>query len=189
MTDINSPLKRYFLGWQCRIRQQAVRNDEGRPCEGMRAGVYVSISERNLGPVVINIALSDCVEITSEFQHVVKKTHDPKLRRDSALKILQSAYYQYPAKFDGALYATFAVDSELADVLVSQQECRLAIQQYNQTFDLHCGVEDLPVDDDKFQVTYWHNKMFNATMPARVRILKFLPDWDKSVAEPGVQAA
>lgn len=185
----NNPLERYFLGWQCRIRQQAVRKDEGRPSEGMVAEVYVSISENNLGPLVTNIALSDTTEITSEFRHVVKKTHDPKLRRESALKILQSAYYQYPVKFDGALYATLLLDSELAELLVKQQQCRLVTRQYNQSFDLQCTVVDLPEDNEKYQVTYWHNKMFNATMPARVRILQFLPDWVNSVAEPGVNAA
>ncbi|MEM7260204.1 MAG: hypothetical protein AAF404_22765, partial [Pseudomonadota bacterium] len=180
MTNINQPLQRYFLGWQCRIRQQAVRNDEGRPSEGMLAEVYVSISERNLGPLVTNIALSDTDEITSEFRHVVKKTHDPKLRRDSALKILRSAYYQYPAKFDGMVYASLALDSELAELLVKQQQCRLVIRQYNQSFDLTCAVTELPEDHAAYQVTYWHNKMFNATMPARVRILQFAPDWENS---------
>jgi len=155
----------------------------------MRADVYVSISERNLGPVVTNIALTDAGEITSEFRHIVKKTHDPKIRRESALKILQSAYYQYPAEFDGALYATFLTDSELAEVLVAQQECRLAVSQYNQSFDLTCAVSELSEDDQTYQVNYWHNSMFNSTMPARVRILQFVPDWTRSVAEPGLSAA
>ena len=120
---------------------------------------------------------------------MVKKTHDPKLRRDSALKILRSAYYQYPANFDGALYATMAVDSELAEVLLQQKQCRLVIRQYNQSFDLQCSVVELDEEHEKYQVTYWHNKMFNATMPARVRILQFAPDWAESGAEPGVNAA
>lgn len=182
-------LENYFLGWQCRIRQQAVRNDEGRPSEGMMADLYVSISERNLGPLVTNVVLKDSAEITSEFRHVVRKTHDPKLRRESALKILSSAYYQYPKNFAGALIATFAVESELADLLVAQQECKLVFHQYNQTFELHCSVTELNETDDNFQATYWHNRMFNATLPARVRIIEFAPDWSKSVADPAINAA
>lgn len=152
----------------------------------MCADVYVSISDRKLGPLVTNIALTDSAEITSEFRHVVKKTHDPKIRRESALKILQSAYYQYPAEFDGSLYATFALESELAELLVAQLECRLLTRQYNQTFDLYCAVQEMAVDDDKYQVNYWHNRMFNSTMPARVRVLQFTPDWGSSTAEPGL---
>lgn len=182
-------LKHYFLGWQCRIRQQAVRNDEGRPSEGMRADLYVKVSERNLGPLVTNIVLLDSKEITSEFRHVVMKTHDPKIRRESALKILSSAYYQYPREFDESLMATFAADSELADLLVKQQECKLVLRQYNQTFELQCAVKELPETDDKHQATFWHNRMFNSTMPAHVRIIEFTPDWEVSVADPSVQAA
>ena len=185
----NPMLKKYFLGWQCRIRQQAVRKDDGRPSEGMRADLFVDISERNLGPLVTNLVLKDPTEITSEFRHVVKKTHDPKIRRESALKILSSAYYQHPENFADALMATFAVESELADLLVKQQHCKLVFHQYNQSFELHCAVTELPEPDTDYQATYWHNRMFNATMPARVRILKFTPDWSQSVADPSVNAA
>ncbi len=185
----NQVLKNYFLGWQCRIRQQAVRNDEGRPCEGMRADLFVKVSDKNLGPLVTNIVLKESAEITSEFRHVVMKTHDPKIRRESALKILCSAYYQYPKDFDDSLTATFGADSELADLLVAQQSCKLVLRQYNQTFELQCQVQELSESDSNFQATYWHNRMFNATMPAHVRIIEFTPDWDISVADPSVQAA
>lgn len=182
-------LQNYFLGWQCRIRQQAVRNEEGRPCQGMMADLYVEISERNLGPLVTNIVLQDSSEITSEFRHVVRKTHDPKIRRESALKILSSAYYQYPKKFTDSLMATFALESELADLLVKQQKCKLGFHQYNQSFELQCAVKELADDDEFYQATYWHNRMFNATMPAKVRILEFNPNWTESVANPAINAA
>lgn len=187
MGDKAHPLMDYFLGWQCRIRQHVVRKEEGRPSSGMRAGVYVKISDRNLGPLNTNLVLQDSEEIVSEFRHVVKKTHDPKIRRDSALKILSSAYYQYPKNFKDVLTATFLLESELADLLVAQQECRLEFEQYNQCFKLHCVVAEHTEDDALYQASFWHNSMFNATMPARIRVLSFAPHWQDCVAEPPVR--
>ena len=184
MSESYHPLKEYFIGWQCRLRQQAVRKEEGRPSSGMQAGLFVRLSDRDLGPVNTNIVLNDPEEITAEFRHVVKKTHDPKIRRDSALKILSSAYYQYPKNFCDTLTATFILGSELASLLLEQQECELFFEQYQQTFKLHCTVKELAEDDPRFQVTYWHNSMFNATMPAKVHVLGFTPDWDASIADP-----
>lgn len=174
----------YFIGWQCRIRQHAVRKDDGRPSSGMQAGVFVKISDRDLGPLNTNIVLKDPAEITSEFRHIVKKTFDPKIRRDSAIKILSSAYYQYPKDFNETLTATFLLGSELADLLVAQKECDLVFNQYQQTFKLRCSVAELPENDPMYQATYWHNSMFNATMPARIHVLGFTPDWEVSIADP-----
>ena len=184
MTDKQHPLKDYFIGWQCRLRQQAVRKDDGRPSSGMQAGVFVKISDRDLGPVNTNIVLNDPEEITSEFRHIVKKTFDPKIRRDSALKILSSAYYQYPANFAETMTATFVLGSELAQLLITEKECQLVFQQYQQTFKLECAVTELAEEDLFYQASFWHNSMFNATMPARVHVLGFTPDWDASIADP-----
>lgn len=184
MNKQNHPLMDYFIGWQCRIRQQAVRKDDGRPSSGMQAGVFVKISDRDLGPLNTNIVLQEALAITSEFRHIVKKTFDPKIRRDSALKILSSAYYQYPKSFDETLTATFNLGSELAELLVEQQECDLVFQQYQQTFKLHCAVKEFDESDPHYQATFWHNSMFNATMPARIHVLGFTPDWQNSIADP-----
>ena len=184
MGESNHPLKEYFIGWQCRLRQHASRKEEGRPGSGMKAGLFVKISDRDLGPLNINIVQKDPEEITAEFRHVVKKTHDPKIRRESALKILSSAYYQYPKDFDETLTATFILGSELASLLIGQQECELVFEQYQQTFRLHCKVAEIPEDSLLYQATYWHNYMFNATLPAKVHVLGFTPNWDTSIADP-----
>jgi len=182
-------LRDYFLGWQCRIRQQAVRKNDGRPSEGMRADLYVKVSDKNLGPVTTGMALKNANEMTSEFRHICRKTHDPSLRYQAALKLLGSAYYQHPKNFMDVLLATFAVDSERASLLRDQMECRLAFSQYQQSFQLHCAVEELADTDPTYQSVYWHNKMFNPVLPARVSILKFQPDWTNSSAEPSVARA
>lgn len=187
-------LRDYFYGWQCRLRQQAVRKQEGRPSQGMRADLFVKISDNNLGPINTGLALADtgdgaAEKMTSEFRHICKKTHDPNLRQQAAIKLLGSAYYQHPKTFMDALLATFALDSELAALLRKQGECRLNISQYQQSFQLHCTVEGLVETDAAYQSVYWHNKMFNPVLPASVDMLLFKPDWTASIAEPPVNRA
>jgi hypothetical protein len=38
-------------------------------------------------------------------------------------------------------------------------------------------------ETDAFEATYWHNRLFNSRMPADVKILGFLPDWNGAVFE------
>lgn len=187
-------LRDYFIGWQCRLRQQAVRKHDGRPSQGMRADLYVKVSDNNLGPINTGLALAQtedgyATKVTSEFRHICKKTHDPNLRHQAAIKLLASAYYQHPKTFMHSLMATFAVDSELAALLVEQKECQLHCNQYQQSFQLHCAVDRLAADDPTYQAVYWHNKMFNPVLPASVDILQFTPDWESSIADPPVNRA
>ena len=37
---------------------------------------------------------------------------------------------------------------------------------------------------EKYQASYWHNKLFNPAMPADIRILAFAPDWSSAEADP-----
>ena len=187
-------LRDYFFGWQCRLRQQAVRKNDGRPSEGMRADLYVKVSDKNLGPINTGLALAEtddgnAEKVTDEFRHICKKTHDPNLRHQAALKLLASAYYQHPKTFLHALMATFALDSELAALLVEQRECQLHFSQYQQSFQLHCNVDKLADTDPVYQAVYWHNKMFNPVLPATVEILRFTPEWENSTAQPPVTRA
>ncbi len=186
MNNAAELLRNYFYGWQCRIRQHTVRKEDGRPSSGMQAELYVKVSDRNLGPLNTVLVQADSTDLTKEFRHIVKKTFDPSIRRESALKILSSAYYQHPKTFDDRLTATFAIDSELAGLLVEQKECDLVFKQYQQSFKVRCSVTVLSDDDDAYQATYWHNSMFNATMPAALTVLSFKPDWEASSADPAV---
>jgi len=153
-------LRDYFLGWQCRLRQHAVRKEEGRPSQGMRATLV--LKNKAYGPVNTGLIKKDAEEITSEFMHIVKKTHDPNLRQQSAIKLLSSVYYQYPKEFDDCVTATFATDSKLAKSILKAGTCRLQFEQYNQKFDLPCNVAKIPNTDTAYQSTFWHNRMFNS---------------------------
>ena len=178
-------LRNYFYGWQCRIRQHAVRNEDGRPSQGMLATLSVKSGE-SAGPFVTGLVKQDASQITAEFRHIVKKTHDPNLRQQSAIKLLSSVYYQYPKEFADYLTTTHAADSELADQLVELGACELLFEQYQQQFTLVCSVEKLAIETDAYQTTYWHNRMFNPVMPATITVLSFIPDWDLCSATPEV---
>jgi len=177
-------LRDYFYGWQCRLRQHAVRKADGRPSQGMQATLSVKSVEQ--GRVITGLVKQDASEVTSEFRHIVKKTHDPNLRHQAAIKLLSSVYYQYPKDFLDSITATFATDSKLAKRLVKSDKCDLCFQQHQQQFNIPCTVKLLDVKSDAYQATYWHNHMFNPVMPAEILVLGFSPRWQKATAAPEV---
>lgn len=182
--DDAQKLRDYFLGWQCRLRQHAVRKAEGKPSTGMQATLV--LADKAYGPVNTGLVKIDSEEITSEFKHIVRKTHDPKLRQESAVKLLSSVYYQYPKEFDDCITATFTMDSKLAKGIIDNGTCQMHFEQYNQKFELMCAVTELADSDSVYQTTFWHNRMFNPVLPAKICVLKFEPDWNASIATPPV---
>jgi len=185
MTDAKK-LRDHFLGWQCRLRQHAVRKADGRPSAGMQATLVPVNLDKKYGPVNMGLVKKDPTEITAEFQHIVKKTHDPNQRQQGAIKLLSSVYYQYPKEFDDCLTATFALNSEVAQLLVEGGKCELLFEQHQQQFHLQSKVKSLAENNAAYQTTYWHNRLFNPTMPAKINVLRFKIDWQASTAAPAV---
>lgn len=177
-------LRAHFLGWQCRLRQHAVRQGGGRPSAGMRPRLRLAGSEPDLGPVTVLIVKAAPQEVTSQFRHLARKTHDPVERYNGALKVLAEAYYQRPQEFSDELTALFGQVSELADRLLEAGRCRLLFEQYSQSYELPCSLRALPEDHPAFQATYWHNSLFNPNLPGGVRVLAFRPDWSAASADP-----
>ncbi len=177
-------LRAHFLGWQCRLRQQAVRQGGGRPTAGMCPEVRLDGAERELGPVTVLIVKAAPQEVTSQFRHLARKTNDPAERYNGGLKVLAEAYYQRPQEFSDELTALFGPASELADRLVEAGRCDLLFEQYSQRYELPCGLRALPEDHPAFQATYWHNSLFNPNLPGGVRVLAFRPDWSAASADP-----
>ena len=181
-------LRAHFLGWQCRVRQHAVRQGGGRPSEGMRPRVLVGEPEggpeADLGSVTVLINKREPQEATSQFRHLARKTHDPVERYQGALKILSEAYYQKPEDFSDELAALFGEVSESADRLLAAGRCRLLFAQFSQSYDLPCSLRLLPESHPAFQATYWHNSLFNPNIPGGVRVLAFRPDWAQAPADP-----
>ena len=175
-------LRLAFLGWQCRLRQLSVREQDGRPSAGMRPELQVA--GQDAGKITVVITLAEPEASTDELRHIVKRTHDPRERYEAALRLLQSAYFQEPRRFDDRLTAVFGVEAELPAKLSGRSDCMLAFAQFNQHYRLACRAECLEPEDPAFQATYWHNALFNPSLPARVQVVGFKPDWSQARAEP-----
>jgi len=171
-------LRREFIGWQCRLRQMAARQDGGRPSSGMRPRVVDAASRIELSPgIVALIVESDPENSTRLFRYQYLKTHDPNERWDKVLEILQGSYFQEPARFSDLMTALFGPRSPLAARLHSEGRCILEFEQYSQGYRIPCTVVRLADRHAFHQATYWHNRLFNPHLPADVEILSFKPDW------------
>ena len=177
-------LRDHFLGWQCRLRQLAVREAGGRPTSGMRPEFRLGAEGPPLGAITTLILRRAPAEATAQFRHMVRKTQDPAERYDAALQMLAAAYYQRPREFSDRLTALFGPGSEIAGQLLAAGRCRLAFEQYSQSYALPCSVRALAEDDPAYQATYWHNALFNPALPGGVRVLGFQPDWARAEADP-----
>ncbi len=183
---VQAALRDHFLGWQCRLRQMAVRQAGGRPTSGMRPEVRLEGAAEALGRITVLILPKAPEQATAQFRHMVRKTQDPAERYDAALAILAAAYYQRPQEFSDELTALFGPASDIAGRLLTAGRCVLAFDQYSQRYRLPCAVRRLAEDDPAYQATYWHNALFNPTLPGGVRVLAFQPDWTRAEAEPSV---
>ena len=188
---VQAALRDHFLGWQCRLRQMAVRQAGGRPTSGMRPEVRLAADAAPLGAITTLIVRREPREATAQFRHLVRKTQDPAERHDAALETLAAAYYQRPQEFSDELTALFgpppgAGPPGLADRLLAAGRCLLDFEQYSQRYRLPCAARALGEDEPAFQATYWHNALFNPALPGGLRVLGFQPDWARAEAEPGV---
>lgn len=184
MGEAQAELRDHFLGWQCRIRQLAVREQDGRPSEGMRPLVTPAGHEEPVGPVTVLLNRQEPHETIIQLKHIVRRTADPLVRLEDGMKVLQGTYYQKARAFTDVLTALFAPDSRLAPLLVHLGKARLDFRQFRQGYRIPCAVRLLSEKDEEWQSTYWHNSLFNPNLPADVKILAFLPDWAHAQADP-----
>ena len=170
-------LRREFLGWQCRLRQLAMREQEGRPSDGIRPTVTLLPDGPELGRITVLVIPQAPQETTAEFRHVVRRTQDPRERYKQALKLLSAHYYQYPDDFSDEITALFGPGPGLADRLIESPGCGLSFAQFGQRYHLPCRPRELNESDPAYQATLWHNAMFNPNIPGGARVVAFRPDW------------
>ena len=164
-----------FIAWQCRLRKMSMRELGGRPTPGMSAGVYSVSGGEEQARVNFLIVKQDSDPVTSELRHIIKKTPDPTEWVKNGLRILAERHYQDDFNFADHLTALFGLDSSVADALISAGECRLKFVQDSIERDFEFTVGELSEQESAYQATYWHNHLFNPTIPGRVRILRFSP--------------
>lgn len=184
MTPQPHPLRDAFLKWQCRVRQMAMRENMGRPDDGVMPEVILAGKTEPMGHLITVMSKLPAYSKTPEIMHMVKRTNDPAQRREKALQLFSETYYQKAREFSDILTATFPPASEGASEIRRAGGCTLTFSAYNQRFDLHCKVWRLAQKNPLYQATWWHNQLFNPVLPGDAVILGFEPDWNASSAEP-----
>lgn len=177
-------LRDHFLGWQCRIRQMAVRDYGGQPLDAMRPLVTPAGREEPLGRITVLLNRQNPYETTAQLKHIVRRTPDPLLRLEDGMKLLQGTFYQKARDFSDVITALFGPESKAANLLVHIGRARLDFAQFNQAYRVPCEVRLLSEKDEAWQATYWHNSLFNPNLPGDVKILAFKPDWAHASADP-----
>jgi hypothetical protein len=164
-----------FIAWQCRLRKQSMRTADGRPSPGMSAGVYSVNGGDEQSRMNFLILRADSATRTDEFRHIVRKTPDSSQWIKNGLRILAEMHYHETDQFQNRLSALFGLDSTLADALLQAGQCRLKFAENSIDYEFDFDVAALDEADDLYQATYWHNRLFNPTLPGRVRVLSFSP--------------
>ena len=118
-----------------------MRRRAGRPSRGMCPEVLSAAGDRLAPAVTTLLVRREADSFAPEFRHLIRRTHDPRDRREAALALLAERYYQYARDFSDLLTATFAADSALAADLVREGRCVLAFDQDSQRYTLPCSVQ------------------------------------------------
>jgi hypothetical protein len=90
---------------------------------------------------------------------------------------LQADYFQQPGDFGDVLTAVLPLQSDLAAKLIRDGRCVLAFEQFSQRYRLPCAVFETEAGEALREVTLWHNRAFNPSLPDDVLVLGFRPDW------------
>lgn len=180
----NHPLRAAFLRWQCRVRQMAMRENDGRPDDAIMPDVILPGETAPMGAIITVMNKSPAYSVTPELQHMAARTNDPAQRRDQAIRFLSAAYYQKAQEFSDILTATFPPGSPGAEKLHQADRCRLVFDAYAQRFDLDCKVWRLAPHNLLHQATMAHNLLFNPGIPPGTEVLGFEPDWEASSSDP-----
>ena len=178
------PLRAAFLKWQCRVRQMAMRDGQGRPDDAITPALVLPGESEPMGHIITVMCKSPGFSVTPELTHMAAKTNDPAERRNKAIEFLSSSYYQKHKEFSDILTATFPPASPGAATIRAAGQCRLQFEAYSQRFDLACKVWRLAPHNPLHQATIAHNALFNPVLPPDTEVLGFEPDWDASTSQP-----
>lgn len=171
----------HFMTWQCRIRQIAMREDEGRPSQGMRPRVLDSKGHELSPGIVVLLVRENPTESTSFLKFQVEKYNDPQDIYKKALIFLQATHYQRSIEFSDEMTAIFSADSAFVKQLLIEEKCMLSFEQFNQSYLISCRTRLLQSNEDAHQASLWHNRVFNPYLGDDVAIIGFQPDWDETV--------
>ena len=178
------PIQDYFIGWQCRVRQYAMRNSEGRPSSGMRPCVLLKDGTEVASAVTLLLVPIHPQESIQQFRFMVLKTNDPRDRLKKAIELLSSTFYQHVENFSGVMTGLFSGSSETVKTLVNKKSCVLEFDYQQQSFRIPFRVRVLKKKEPAYEFTYWHNFLFNPYLSPEVKVLGFDPNWSGAFADP-----
>ena len=178
------PIQNHFIGWQCRVRQYAMRNGEGRPTSGMRPDVLLEDGKEVASAVTLLLVPDQLQDSIRQFRFMALKTQDPQERYKKALQLLSSTFYQNVGNFSGLMTGVFSMNSETVNRLKKNQRCVLEFDFQQQKFLVPAGIKFLLKKNPEYEFTYWHNFLFNPHLSPDVTVLGFEPDWSDSSADP-----
>ncbi len=181
--------RRAFLKWQCRARQMAIRERGGQPDESVSPEVSFRDGFPAIGRIVTVLCRTGAHSATPELRHIAKSTHDPAARREAALRFLAGEHYQDARRFTDVLAATFAPGSAAARRLDSADGCMLEFRAYSQRFAFPCRPRLLAPGDSLREAAWWHNMLFNPSLPPDAAVFGFEPDWSRCIADPAPPVA
>ena len=115
------PIQNHFIGWQCRVRQYAMRNGEGRPTSGMRPDVFLEDGEEVSSAFTLLLVPAQPQESIQQFRFMALKTQDPQERYKKAIELLSSSFYQNVENFSGLMTGLFSMNSEIVNRLTKNQ--------------------------------------------------------------------
>ena len=178
------PIQNYFIGWQCRVRELALRSEEGRPNGGMSPQIILKNGKVVFSAATLLIIPDQPDQSIRQFRFMALKTQDPKERYTKALQLLAARFYQNAEDFSGAMSGIFSRTSEEVKALVKHQHCVMEFDYQQQAFKIPCHVSASPKNEPVYEFTYWHNYLFNPNLSPEVKVLHFKPDWSKTVSDP-----
>lgn len=177
-------LRDFFVGWQCRIRQHAMRMEGGRPPAGACPRIEDDDGSLRAEAAVLLLVKRAPEDDTAQFRHMVLRTNDPAERYAKGLEVLSAGYYQQARHFSEVLSGLFGAESPLALHLLREGRCVLRFAQFQQQFRIPCTVTEAGGEHPVWQATYWHNALFNPKIPPDIRVLLFKPKWVEASADP-----
>ena len=178
------PIKKYFIGWQCRVRELALRSEEGRPNGGMRPKIVLKNGEVIFPAATLLIVPDQPDQTIRQFRFMALKTQDPKERSTKALQLLSASFYQDADDFNGEMSGIFSQDSVEVKLLEKHGNCVLDFKYQQQAFKIPCIVSPSLRNEPVPDFTYWHNYLFNPNLSPEVKVLHFKPDWSQTISEP-----
>jgi hypothetical protein len=136
--------------------------------------------------IKVLLARSDAAATAKLFEFQVRRTEDPLERYEKAVTALSAEYYQQPRNFNGVMTGLFSVDGTLLQQLLGSRQCLLIFTEHTHGYRVPCDVTKLARQDPLFQLTYWHNAMFNHHLPPQIAVAAFVPDWSHASRQRGV---